>query len=121
MTGLAALVHGLAIHEALSPRREWLEREPIEEALFAATSHGLEASLLGDGGLRAAPELAREAVELARRHLSEAGLGTEELGEVERILTDGGGADRQRRAFQSGGMAPGAGISRRGNWRTGMR
>lgn len=104
VTGLAALVHGLAIHEALSPRREWPEREPIEEALFAATTHGLEARLLGDGGLRPAPELAREALELARRHLSDVGLGTDELDEIERILTDGGGADRQRTAFQSGGM-----------------
>ena len=104
VAGLAALVHGLAIHEALSPRRRWAEREPIEESLFAATSHGLDARLLGDGGLRPAPELAREAVELARRHLTDVAPGADELDEIERILSGGGGAERQRSAFRDGGM-----------------
>jgi glutamate---cysteine ligase / carboxylate-amine ligase len=104
VAGLAALVHGLAIHEALSTRREWMEREPIEESLFAATSQGLGARLLSEGGLRPVPELAREAVALASTHLADAGLGSDELEEVERIVTDGGGADRQRMAFDSGGI-----------------
>jgi carboxylate-amine ligase len=103
VAGLAALTHGLAIHEALSPRREWLERDPIEESVFWASSHGIEARLLSDGRLRSVAELAREAVELAHRHLRD--LGAEEpLGEIERILSEGGGADLQRAAFASGGM-----------------
>jgi carboxylate-amine ligase len=103
VAGLAALVHGLAIHEALSPRRDWLERDPIEESVFWATSHGLDARLYSGGRLRPAPELAREAVELARPQLRE--LGAEApLDEIDRILADGGGADLQRRAFAEGGM-----------------
>jgi carboxylate-amine ligase len=103
VAGLAALVHGLAIHEALSPRREWLEREPIEESIFWATSHGLAAKLYSGGRLQPVPDLAREAVELARPHLRE--LGAEApLDEIDGILADGGGADLQRQAFKNGGM-----------------
>lgn len=103
VAGLAALVHGLAIHEALSPRRSWLDREPIEESIFWATSHGLGARLLLDGRLWSVPELARAAIELARAALSELGADAP-LSEVERILREGGGADIQRRAFAGGGM-----------------
>lgn len=103
VAGLAALVHGLAIQEALSPRREWLEREPIEESIFWATSHGLEARLYSGGRLQPVPEVARSALELARSHLRE--LGAEApLEEIDRILRDGNGADLQRRAFAEGGM-----------------
>jgi glutamate---cysteine ligase / carboxylate-amine ligase len=103
VAGLAALVHGLAIHEALSPRREWLDREPIEESIFAATSRGLSARLWSDGRLWSVPELARAGVELARATLAD--LGAEApLDEIDRILSDGCGADLQRAAFGSGGM-----------------
>jgi carboxylate-amine ligase len=101
LAALAALVQGLAIHEAQSGRRDWLDREPIEEAVFSATSHGLDARLLGDHGrLLAVPELARVAVELARRHLRDA----RPLEGIERILIDGNGAQRQRAAHAAGGM-----------------
>jgi carboxylate-amine ligase len=103
VAGLAALVHGLAIHEALSPRRDWLDREPIEESIFWATSHGLDARLYGGGRLQTVPELARDAVDIARQHLRE--LDAEApLEEIDRILTEGGGADQQRKAFADGGM-----------------
>jgi carboxylate-amine ligase len=102
VAGLAALIHGLAIHEALSPRRAWLDRDPIEESVFWATSHGLAARLYG-GGLQPVPELARAAIELARPHLRE--LHAEApLDEIDRILAEGGGADLQRKAFAEGGM-----------------
>jgi glutamate---cysteine ligase / carboxylate-amine ligase len=101
LAALGALVHGLAIHEALSDRREWLDREPIEEAVFSATSKGLEARLPNaDGRLRTVPELAKDAVELAGRHLANA----EPLDGIERMLATGGGADRQRAAHAEGGM-----------------
>jgi glutamate---cysteine ligase / carboxylate-amine ligase len=103
VAGLAALVHGLAIHEALTPRRDWLPREPIEESIFWATSHGLQARLLADGGLRTVPEAARSAIELARAPLRELGADAP-LEAVERILSEGCGADRQRAAFAAGGM-----------------
>jgi glutamate---cysteine ligase / carboxylate-amine ligase len=104
VAGLAALVHGLAIHESLSPRRQWLDREPIEESVFQATSHGLEARLYKDGRLRPVPELAQEAVDLARSRLREVGRAEEPLEGIARILADGAGADRQRRAHAEGGM-----------------
>jgi carboxylate-amine ligase len=103
VAGLAALVHGLAIHEALSPRREWLERDPIEESVFWASSHGLDARLLSDGRLQPVADVARASMELARPQLRE--LGAEApLEEIERILAEGGGADLQRQAFADGGM-----------------
>jgi carboxylate-amine ligase len=104
VAGLAALVHGLAMHEALSPRHEWLDREPIEESVFSATSHGLEARLLSGGRLRSVRELAREAVELATPYLREAGAEPSALDGIERILAAGGGAERQRAAHAAGGM-----------------
>jgi glutamate---cysteine ligase / carboxylate-amine ligase len=101
LAALGALVHGLAIHEALSDRRDWLDREPIEEAVFSATSKGLTARMPGDDGrLRTVPELAREAMELARPHLAD----PRPLEGIERILSEGGGADRQRAAHAEGGM-----------------
>jgi gamma-glutamyl:cysteine ligase YbdK (ATP-grasp superfamily) len=103
VAGLAALVHGLAIHEALSPRRAWLEREPIEESVFWATSHGIAARLYSADRLQPVPDVARAAIELARPHVRE--LNAEApLEEITRILTDGGGADLQRKAFKEGGM-----------------
>jgi carboxylate-amine ligase len=101
IAALAALVHGLAIHEAQSDRGEWLDREPIEEAVFSATSKGLAARLPGhDGRLGTVPDVAREAVELARRYVPDAA----PLEGIERILAGGGGADRQRAAHAEGGM-----------------
>jgi len=47
--------------------------------------------------------MARDAVELARPYARE--LGSEApLEEIERIVAEGGGADRQRAAFARGGM-----------------
>jgi carboxylate-amine ligase len=103
VAGLAALVHGLAVHEALSPRADWDAREPLEESVFRATSHGMSARLWAEGRLRPATEMARDAVELARPYARE--LGSEApLEEIERIVAEGGGADRQRAAFARGGM-----------------
>jgi carboxylate-amine ligase len=104
VAALASLVHGLAIHEAVSPRREWLEREPIEESVFQATSHGVRAKLLSEGALRPVPEVARDAVKLARVSLRELGRSDEPLEEIDRLVSQGGGADRQREAFAEGGM-----------------
>jgi glutamate---cysteine ligase / carboxylate-amine ligase len=117
VAGLAALIHGLAIREALSPRRDWLERDPIEESVFWATSHGLAANLYSGERLRSVPESARTAVELARPQLRE--LGAEApLDEIDRILAEGGGADLQRKAFGEGGMAAVLNrlVTETGNW-----
>jgi carboxylate-amine ligase len=120
VAGLAALIHGLAIHEAQSAPREWLERDPIEESVFWATSHGLDARLLSDGRLEPVPELARAAVDLARPHLRERGADAP-LDEIDRILAEGGGADLQRRAFADGGMTAVLQrlVAETGNWELG--
>ena len=120
VAALSALIHGLAIHEALSPRRDWLERDPIEESVFWATSHGLAARLYNGERLEPVPESARNAVELARPYLRE--LGAEApLDEIDRILAEGGGADLQRKAFAEGGMKTVLDrlVTETGNWEPG--
>jgi glutamate---cysteine ligase / carboxylate-amine ligase len=102
VAGLTALVHALARREA-ERRGPWQPREAILEGSFAAHRDGLDARLALDGSLRPAREVARATLELARPHARE--LGSEaELEEVERILAEGNGADRQRAAHARGGM-----------------
>jgi glutamate---cysteine ligase / carboxylate-amine ligase len=102
VAGLAALVHALARREA-ERDGPWAPREAILEASFAAHRDGLDARLPLDGALRPAREVARATLELARPHARE--LGAEaELDEVERILAEGNGAERQRAAHARGGM-----------------
>jgi glutamate---cysteine ligase / carboxylate-amine ligase len=99
VAALAALVHGLAVAGAES-RGPWAPRAALMESSFRAARDGLGATLAdGDGRLRPVADLAREAVAIARRHGSDPALE-----DVERILREGGGADRQRRAFARGGM-----------------
>jgi carboxylate-amine ligase len=96
--GLVALVHGLAraAAEAPVPAGGWSAREALMESSFRAARDGLGATLLYENALRPVPEIARAA--LARAGDDPA------LDEVQRILRDGGGADRQRAAFARGGM-----------------
>lgn len=102
VAGLAALVHALARREA-ARRGPWLPREAILEASFAAHRDGLDARLPLDGALRPARDVARATLDLARPYARD--LGTDaELEEVERILAEGNGADRQRAAHARGGM-----------------
>ncbi|CAA9475311.1 MAG: hypothetical protein AVDCRST_MAG85-261 [uncultured Solirubrobacteraceae bacterium] len=98
VAGLAALVHGLALHEARNPRPAD-GSEILMESSFRAARDGLEATIWFDGALRGVPEVARKAVALARRQMD-----VPELEIVERILRDGNGADRQRAAFARGGL-----------------
>jgi carboxylate-amine ligase len=97
--GLAALVQALARMEAES-ERERAPTEAISWSAFLAARDGLDAEILRGGGLRPAREAAREALELARPHSPE----PDALDAVERILADGGGADRRRAAHRRGGM-----------------
>jgi len=100
--GLAALVHALARREA-ERRGAWPAREAIVEASFAAHRDGLDARLPLDGTLRPAREVVRATLDRARPHAREIGAEAE-LEEVERILAEGNGADRQRAAHARGGM-----------------
>jgi glutamate---cysteine ligase / carboxylate-amine ligase len=98
VAGLAALVHGLALAEVDHPRRA---EDPgvLMESSFRAARDGLGATLWSEGALRSVPELAERALRLARRHRD-----VPELEEVERIVREGNGADRQRTAHERGGM-----------------
>jgi carboxylate-amine ligase len=98
VAGLAALIHGLALHEARHPRPAD-DSGVLMESSFRAARDGLRASIWFDGALRGVPEVAQKAVALARRQLD-----VPELDIVERIVRDGNGADRQRAAFAHGGI-----------------
>jgi carboxylate-amine ligase len=95
---LAALIHGLALDEIDNPRPA-VQSGVLMESSFRAARDGLRATIWFDGALRGVPEVARTAVALAARHVD-----PEPLEEVERILREGNGADRRRRAHASGGM-----------------
>ena len=98
VAGLAALIHGLALHEARNPRPAD-ESGVLMESSFRAARDGLQATIWQDGELRSVPEVAEHALRLARRQLD-----VGELEAIERILRDGNGADRQRAAHARGGM-----------------
>ncbi len=103
VAAIAALVHGLAVREAEGRTGGYRIREELAETGFRASALGLAATLLDGGRMRPVPELAREAVDLARPYARE--LGSEgPLEGVERILREGSGADLQRSAHEAGGM-----------------
>jgi carboxylate-amine ligase len=100
----AALIQALAAREMELPSLSDLQREALEESYYQASRHGMDARLMVDGG-EAVParEVAARALEEARTYAADLG-GAGALEEIERILADGNGADRQRRAFDSGGI-----------------
>ena len=104
VAGVAALVQGLAAHYCESPPQASSPVAALDESSFRAARDGLDATFYEAGGaFRPARELARAAVELARPHAR--ALGSEgALEEVDRLLRDGGGADRRRMAHERGGM-----------------
>jgi carboxylate-amine ligase len=103
VAALAALVQGLARHGAETDA-DPPPSEAIAWSAFRAARDGLEAKILHDDELVALPQAARAAVELAAPHARELG-SEDELAGIERILREGNGADRQRAAFEHGGMA----------------
>jgi carboxylate-amine ligase len=103
VAGIAALIQGLAKHLAESPARVPVRREVIAEASFRAGRDGIAATLPDGDSLRPVRDIAADALALVRPHARE--LGSEEpLEEIERILAEGGGADRQRAAQRVGEM-----------------
>jgi carboxylate-amine ligase len=105
IAGLAGLIHGLAraAADAPVPANGWSPREALMESSFRAARDGMHATLLHDGTLRPVPEIARAAMARARPFARE--LGSDgALAQLERVLADGAGADRQRAAFTRGGM-----------------
>jgi carboxylate-amine ligase len=101
---LAALVQALAKQALESDQVRDIPAEAIGESSFRASRDGLDAAILDDGRARPLREVARETVASVAGHARE--LGCEEaLAGVERILTDGNGAVRQRAAAARGGMS----------------
>jgi len=94
--GLAALVHHLAQRAAESAAPPWTPREVLMESSFRAARDGLDATLWHEGALRPVPDIARAVLRDLRFDGDE---------EIERMLTDGNGAARQRAAHARGGMA----------------
>jgi glutamate---cysteine ligase / carboxylate-amine ligase len=95
---LAALVHGLACHAGEHGAPEATAREALAESAFRATRDGVEATLWSGGRVRPLGELASEAADLARPYAGDA------VDDVMRIVREGNGADRQRAAFERGGL-----------------
>ncbi len=104
VAAISALVHGLARAEAERPaQRAYPPAEAIAWSSFRAARDGLDATLAIDGPPIPVREVARAAVEQARPHARE--LGAEDALEgIERILREGGGAARQRAAYEDGGL-----------------
>lgn len=92
----AALIQAIAAKELVRPSDSRLHREALEESYFQAASYGLEAEILFDSEQPGpAREAAARVLETVRPYARE--LGAEEsLGEIERILREGNGADEQR-------------------------
>lgn len=101
---LAALIQALAAKEIESPGAPGLSREALEESYHQAGRYGLQARLMVDGHSAApAIEVARRVLGEVRPYASQLG-GEGALEEIERILRDGNGADRQRRVHAGGGV-----------------
>ncbi len=99
-----ALIQALAAREIERPTTSDLQREALEESYYQAGRHGLEALLMVDGeGPEPAREVAARALDEARPYAADLG-GEGALEEIDRILADGNGAERQRAAFERGGI-----------------
>lgn len=101
---IAALIQALAAKEIDRPGAPGLTREAIEESYYQASRYGLEARLMVDDHTAApALDVARGTLEEARPYAADLG-GDGALEEIDRMLTDGNGADRQRRVHGESGV-----------------
>jgi carboxylate-amine ligase len=103
VAGLAALIQGLAVRLAHAPREEASLREVLSESSFRAGRDGIDARLQRQGQFRPVRQIAAEALALARPAVREVGSDAA-LEEIERVLREGNGADRQRAAYANGGI-----------------
>lgn len=104
----AALVRGLVVSPPDDDgRAAALAPELLDAAHWHAARDGLGGDLLDprDGGLRPAPEVAAALLAAAGPGLAEHGDTDLVRDAVARVLTDGNGATRQRRALARGGTA----------------
>src|SRR3954471_3236147 len=101
---IAALIQALAAKEIDRPGAPGLTREAIEESYYQACRYGLQARLMVDESTAApAAEVARATLEEVRPYAKDLG-GDVALEEIDRIVAQGNGADRQRQVHEQGGM-----------------
>src|SRR4051812_1739604 len=100
---LVALVHGLVCHEAVTQDQHHPAPEVLAEATFRALRDGIDGSLSLGGPIRSVRDHTRHAMDLASGYAMAAGADAPLAG-IERLLMEGNGAVRQRRAFAQGGM-----------------
>jgi carboxylate-amine ligase len=101
---LVALAHCLARHCAEAEPQPDPPAEVLEEASFRAARFGVAARLPNaDGELYPVDALLEEALELARRHAAELRCA-DELALLAELVAVGGGAGRQRGAYEIAGM-----------------
>ena len=103
VAGLAALVHALAFACAEGAEEVTPPSEALSESSFRAARDGLEATVWWRGAMTPMRAVAADTLELARPFARELD-GEDALEEIERILREGGGADRMREAHAAGGM-----------------
>ena len=103
VAALAALVRALVLAAADAPPADDVPGEALGWSSFRAARDGTAAAILDGGVLRPLAAVARETVARVRPFARE--LGDEDaLDGIERILEQGGGAGRQRRAHALGGF-----------------
>jgi glutamate---cysteine ligase / carboxylate-amine ligase len=95
---LAALAHALVRRAVEEPVAEPIPEQALAWSWFRASWDGLAATVAHNGLLVPVPEVARKTLE--RLEADDPALEG-----IERILAEGNGADRQRRAYERGGMA----------------
>jgi glutamate---cysteine ligase / carboxylate-amine ligase len=103
VTALSALVHALAAACADGAEEVPLPAEALGESSFRAGRDGLDATLWWRGTLRPVREIAADALAVATPYARDLG-GEDALEGIERILREGGGAQRMRAAHDAGGM-----------------
>jgi len=101
---IAALIQALAAKEIDRPAAPGLTREAIEESYFQAERYGLQARLMVDESTAAPAAAAARAILDEVRPYAEPLGGAESFEEIDRILSEGNGADHQRRVHEERGM-----------------
>jgi carboxylate-amine ligase len=101
---IAALIHCLVLHEALTRDPDRPAQELLDESHFRAARRGLDARVAFAGATRHVQEVAAVALELARGYAPKLGCAAS-LSKVEDLLDQGNGADRQRAVHAEAGMA----------------
>ena len=103
LAALVALTHCLVRHEALIADRHHPPVEVLAEATFRALRDGVDATLSLGGPVLPVRDHARHALDLVSGYAPALG-ATAPLCDLERMLIEGNGAVRQRRAFARAGM-----------------